>query len=193
MSSQYIGIASAVLNLISAVPYVYAIFKGKARPNRVTWVIWTFLAWTLLFASLESGAFATTFWMASSALICTTITMLSFWRGTYEKDYIDIGCFILGMIGVVLWKLTSNASVSVYIGSFVDIIAILPTVRKAWKNPASEPRVAWSLGFIAALLNILAIDAMRLVIIVQPVVVVIWHMMILVPLYFRKRKNLSVV
>lgn len=29
MSSQYIGIASAVLNLISAVPYVYAIFKGN--------------------------------------------------------------------------------------------------------------------------------------------------------------------
>lgn len=95
------------------------------------------------------------------------------------------------MIGVVLWKLTSNASVSVYIGSFVDIIAILPTVRKAWKNPASEPLIAWSLGFIAALLNVLAIDAMRLVIIVQPVVVVIWHMMILVPLYFKNNSLLK--
>jgi len=91
MDSQYIGLASGALNLISAVPYVYAIIKGKARPNRVTWIVWTFLAWTI--------------------------------------------------------------------------------------------------GFVAALLNVLAIDAMRLVIIVQPIVVVIWHVMILVPLYDAKNQK----
>jgi hypothetical protein len=186
MSVQTIGLLSALLNLSSIIPYVYSIIKGKARPNRVTWIIWSFLAWTLFIASLQSGAKATSFWLGSAVFNSTLIAILSFWRGVWKKDTLEISCFIFGIIGIVLWLVTKQASVSVYVGAIVDIIAIIPTVRKVLKDPLSEPKIAWTMGITAAVLNVLAIDSTKLVIIFPPVSVLFWHLLIVVPIYFKK-------
>ncbi len=42
MTQQELGILSALLNSLAIVPYVYAVVRGSAKPNRVTWIIWRF-------------------------------------------------------------------------------------------------------------------------------------------------------
>jgi hypothetical protein len=186
MTTQFIGQLSAVINLIAIIPYVYAVIRGDAKPSRVTWLIWSFLSWVLLLASLQSGAQSTSFWLMSAAFNSTLIAGLSFWKGAWENDMLEISCLVLGLFGVVLWILTSRAEISVYIGSLVDIIAITPTVRKVWKEPISEPKVAWTIGIVAAILNIFAIDSQRFVILFPPICVLFWHLLVVLPIYFRK-------
>ncbi len=112
---------------------------------------------------------------------------MSFWRGVWKRDNLEIWCLVLGIAGVIIWIITRNASIAVYILTVVDIIAITPTVRKVWKNPTSEPKIAWSIGIIAAVLNILAIDSAKAAIVIAPVAVFLWHCLVLLPIYFKKQ------
>lgn len=186
-----LGVLSGIINAIGIIPYIYAVVKGKARPNRVTWIIFTFAAWTILIASYMSGVKSTGFWLIAAASNSTIILILSFTkgRGVWEKDALDIGCLTLGLLGIVLWQITKNPSVSVYMGCLIDVIAVIPTFRKVYHDPTSEPKIAWTMGFISAILNVFAIDSTRLVIMITPVTVFIWHVAVLLPMYFRKSKS----
>lgn len=189
MLRQNIGLISAILNVSTMVPYVYAVVKGQARPNRVTWIVWAFLSWVIFLASAASGAHATLFWLGSAVINSTIVMGLSFWRGTWQKSNFELLCFAFGITGVAIWYLTHKAYYSVYIGSLVDIAAVLPTVKKVWKLPKSEPIIAWTMGFGAAILNVIAIDSTRAVIFIPPLVVFVWHIMVLTLIYLTKVKN----
>jgi len=189
MNTHTIGILAGILNCTLIIPYIYSIFKGDTKPNRITWFIWSFLAWVLLLASLQSGAKATTFWLLAAAINSTLVAIISIWKGVSAKDPLDMWCFFLGVGGVVLWIITRRAELSVYISALVDIIAIIPTVRKVWHAPSSEPKISWTGGFISALLNVAAIDSTKFAIILPPFVVIGWHLMVLIPMYFKKNSK----
>lgn len=121
----------------------------------------------------------------------TIILVLSFTkgRGVWKKDVLDIGCLALGIIGIIVWQLTMNPSFSVYMGSMIDILAVIPTIRKVYADPKSEPKMAWTLGLFAIILNLFALDSSRLVIVIYPVSVLLWHLAVLFPLYTSKSRN----
>ena len=75
----------------------------------------------------------------------------------------------------------------------VDVIAVIPTVQKVWQHPKSEPKLAWSLGFLAAMLNIVAIDSLRPVIFMPPLVVIGWHIAVLMPMYAKRTAEANLV
>jgi len=183
MLKDNIGIISAVLNVSTMVPYVYAVVRGEARPNRATWIIWAFLSWVIFLASAASGAHATLFWLGSAAFNGTLVAGLSFWRGNWQKSNLELSCLAAGILGVIIWYFTHHAYYSVYVGIVVDVIAVAPTVKKVRQLPKSEPIIAWTIGFAAAILNAIAIDSWRPVILLPPLVVLVWHLLVLTPMY----------
>lgn len=168
------------------IPYVYAVVKGSARPSRVTWLIWSTLSWVILIASYQSGAKSTLFWLISAVFNSTLVLILSLWKGTWERSSLEFLCLGFGATGVLLWYVTRRAEYSVYVSMLVDVVAVLPTVKKVWRKAHSEPKIAWSFGFVAALLNVGAIDSLRMVILLPPFVVVGWHILVLAPMYLKR-------
>jgi hypothetical protein len=144
----------------------------------------------VLWASIASGAHATLFWLTAAAFNSTFIFCLSLWKGVSKKSKLELSCFILGIFGIALWYMTQKAYFSVYICILIDIIAIIPTIKKVWIEPLSEPKIAWSLGFVSALLNIVAIDSWYPVISLPPLTVVAFHLPVLIPMYFWKKTQL---
>ena len=57
MSSLVIfGILAGVFSAISYPPYIVAILKGKAKPERASWLIWSVLTAMGFFTQLAVGA-----------------------------------------------------------------------------------------------------------------------------------------
>lgn len=192
MNKDTIGLISALVNLTTMIPYVIAVMKGTARPSRVTWGVWVLLSWTIFLASIASGAHSTLFWLGAAALNSTLVFCLSLWRGHWEKSRLELWCLGLGLLGVLTWIITRQAFYSVYICSAVNVVAALPTMKKVWRKPKSEPIAAWSIGFIGASLNVLAIDSLRPVVFVPPLIVIAYHIPILIPMYFKKKRKKTI-
>src|SRR5665213_3581551 len=67
-----LGIGSGVLNIIGIVPYVRGILKGKTKPERSAWWIWTWLMVVAFWAQASAGATWSLF-LTGSFLLCNVV------------------------------------------------------------------------------------------------------------------------
>ncbi len=189
MSNSFYGLLAAIINVSTVVPYCYAVIRGEAKPSKVTWGIWTFLSLVIFIASAACGAKSTLFYLGAATFNSILIFSLSLRFGVWEKSPLEFACLLLGVSGIVVWYLTREASYSVFISLFVDLLAILPTIKKVWRGPLSEPKIAWSMGFVATTVNMWSIDSMRLVILLPPLCAFLWHIPVLIPMYLLRNKQ----
>lgn len=140
------------------IPYWWAIWQRKTRPNRATWWIWSIVGIIIAFSYRASGADAT-MWVPISYVIGPLITSLfaiKFGEGGWTK--LDRVCLFGVGIGLILWGLYRSPSLVLGINIGIDFLGAIPTIVKSFHHPDSEDRSAWCLFSIANLLNLFAID-----------------------------------
>jgi len=153
-----VGRIAGVISLLGFLPYVVAVLRRKARPNRATWLIWTAVG-GLLFASYDASAGGSARWVPlSDALGPLMIAVLSLRYGEGGFTRFDRGCLMLAAVSVVAWALTGSALVALAINLFIDLLGALPTMRKAYADPASESALTWRIFLFGNVLNLLAIQ-----------------------------------
>jgi len=153
------AIAGSVLIVLSAIPYIVSILKGKAHPNLVTWVTWTLLAGVQTAADLSAGADRTALLSAGATLGNGLILLLALSRGVKKYSAFDVMCQALALAGFVLWRLTGNPNTAVALSSAVILVAALPTWRHAYLSPYAEIWINFALGGLAGLLTILSLTS----------------------------------
>lgn len=159
---RVVGRIAGVISLLGSLPYVVAVLRRKARPNRATWLIWTAVG-GLLFASYDSSAGGSARWVPlSDAIGPAMIAVLSLRYGEGGFTRFDLGCLLLAAVSVVGWVLTGSALVALGINLFIDLLGALPTMRKAYADPASESALTWRIFFFGNVLNLLAIERWNL-------------------------------
>lgn len=153
-----IGIVAAIVAMTALVPYVRSILAGRTRPSRASWFIWTVVGLALAMSYRASGATAT-FWVAVAYFFIPLIVfLLSIRYGDRGASRLDWFCLAGALFGLLMWWWLRSAPVALYINIAVDCLGSLPTVRKAFLDPASEDRLAWVIAFLANAINLLAID-----------------------------------
>ena len=53
---QFLGIAAVVVGLVSYIPYLWGLYRGKVRPHAFTWLLWGLLTAIAFAAQLSDGA-----------------------------------------------------------------------------------------------------------------------------------------
>lgn len=151
------GMVAGALGLLSYVPYVRSIFAGKTRPNRATWWIWTVLG-TVLTASYYAVGARDTVWFTGIATAGTIgISLLSLKYGVGGWTPLDRACLGGAALGLGLWFITGTPLAALSLTMFVDMLGYVPTLRKAYCEPESEDRMAWTLFLAGAILNLAAV------------------------------------
>jgi hypothetical protein len=148
------------LNAIGSSTYVWATIKGRTRPNRVTWLLWALAPLIAFAAEVGEGVGVSslmTFMVGFSPLcvfVASFINRASYWKITR----LDVACGALSVAALVMWSLTRTAAVAIVFSVLADAVAGVPTVIKAYREPATESGTVFLTAAISAAITMLTLD-----------------------------------
>jgi hypothetical protein len=164
MSNNFFGIAATLLSLAAFLPYVTSILKKRTKPSGASWWTWTILTFIVVISSWAGGASLQILllpaWLCISQL---AVAILSIKFGDNKWDLSNKICFGGAIFSVLLWFLTDNPLFALGFSILSDLFASIPNFRHVFSNPEQENRIAWTIGWLSALLEILAIKNVTLV------------------------------
>jgi hypothetical protein len=160
MISDKFVIIGFILNLWGCAVYARDTIKGKTKPNRITWFMWT-LAPTIAFvAEINKGVGLISIMTLSIGLGPLIVLLASFsskksyWK-LRQTDYL---CGLLSLLGLALWIIYRDANIAIVFSIAADIFAALPTLAKSYRHPETESVEAYWPTILNAGITLLAID-----------------------------------
>lgn len=145
---KYLSLIGALIMFISCVYNAIQIFKGKTKPNLVSYVIWGLSPLIAFFASLSEGltwSYLPTFMAGAGSVILFVCALLK--KGSFfELKRYDILCGVVSVITLGIWYITKNPMIAIGLSIISDIMACMPTMIKTWKHPETESRL--SMGWL---------------------------------------------
>ncbi len=160
MTTETFGLVSFAITSSSAIPYLIRVWRRKAKPSLVSFVLWTVIGLAMLLSYDAVGA-TDNIWIAVVALtnpLLAVIVILMRRRGGEkpeheEKDKLDrvlnvlAVIFCVGALGTYLltYQDPKLASVALWAAMIADLCAASPTIRIAWASPQDEQPFAWAI------------------------------------------------
>jgi len=154
---QILGYASGVLMMLSVIPYAKSIFKLETKPQRMTWLIWSILTFIAFFSQLAKGGTWSLLLTAGDTLAILIIFFLSIKFGVGGFKKIDILSLFGAGISLILWYVTKEPAIALFLIILTDFIGANLTITKAWKDPKSEHWVGWAICGVGGFLGTLAV------------------------------------
>lgn len=189
MPYELIGKTAGVLSLLAFIPYIVATLRGRNRPNRATWIIWSAVGVSLLASYVAAGARETVWVTAANLAAFVFILILSAKYGVGGWTVFDGLCLFGAAFGFVLWWWFDSPLPTLYSGLFVDFVGALPTIRKSWVQPESEDLLTWVLFVAANALNLFALREWNLVMASYPVYMVFISGLMVAVLVLRRKRS----
>lgn len=156
MSNLFI-IISSFLALISPLVYSNSILKGQAKPHRTTRLILLIIT-SLTTTSLFFQGNRVAIYLAGVSTIQSIIIFvlsIKYGMGGYSKS--DIICFVMAIIGIILWQITSNPVIALYSAILADFTGMIPALIKTYHFPKTEIYLFYLLDVFASFFSTLAI------------------------------------
>ncbi|MBI1862853.1 hypothetical protein HYS00_01895 [Candidatus Microgenomates bacterium] len=153
---QIVGILAGIISLVSGIPYVRDILKGTTKPNAVSWGGWFLLTLIATFAQFSSGASWSVILIITETIKVGIIFLLALKYGVQEYTKLDWVCLALGLLAVVLWKLTNQPVLAIVLAVIADLIMAYPTFVKSFYEPYTETASAFVIAAVAALLSVVS-------------------------------------
>jgi hypothetical protein len=149
----FLVFVAAFATLVATYVYIRSMFKGGAKPNRVSWLMWSIAPFIAAAAAISNGvgwAALPVFMSGFSPLLIFTASFVAkkaYWK-LASFDYV---CGVLSGLALVLWYVTKDPNVAIAFAIASDGLAAIPTLTKAWNHPETES--AWP--FIVGVFNAL--------------------------------------
>lgn len=159
MIPSFFVIIGTLICSLGAVAYLVQTVRGKVRPNRVSFLLWSVVPMIAFAAQLSQGVGLEALMTFSTGFLPLTIFIASFVnkKAEWKLTRFDVACGILSLAGLVLWLATSEGNLAILFSIVADAFAAIPTVVKAWRYPRTEiawPWLATSVGVVLTLLTI---------------------------------------
>ncbi len=206
------GIVAGVFALAGGFLYILAILgwgisvrkfefyrlKNPTRPNRVTWLIWSFVGIITVSSYYASGA-THTVWFAA-ALTCEYLVAfaLSYWYGDeswkseWKHRVRDFVCLGGAAISAFLWWWFDIPQIALFATIAIDLFGAIPTMAKAYTRPWTEDRRAWTLAAVGSVINMYAMEwkwePEAVTIAIYPIYMLVANGLITILLYLPRRK-----
>jgi hypothetical protein len=116
--TELFGILSGTVIFFGGPPYLFDILKGKTKPQRTTWFIWTILGVISFTSQLKLGAHWSLVYVGLNAAGNLAVFLLALKYGTGGWRRADIFALIIATIGVVV-AITVDSPIVALLGAIV--------------------------------------------------------------------------
>ena len=188
---ETIGLVSGVVTFAGLLPYFRDIFRGKTKPERASWFIWTVLGGIAFFSQLAKGA-TNSLWMTGVDTIAIIIIfLLSIRYGVGGLAKRDLVALFVAFIGLVLWYFTKEPAIALILVIIVDTSGSVLTIIKTYEDPGSETMSAWIIAGIAGLLSAISVGSFNWILLLYPLYIWIGNWAVAATIILGKRKALK--
>lgn len=152
-------IVGTLIGSIGTVAYIIDTIKGRVKPNRVSFLLWSIAPFIAFAAMLKQGVGISSLMTFSTGFLPLLVFIASFVnkKAEWKITRFDLICGFLSLLGLALWLITRVGNVAIIFSILADGLAAVPTVRKAYYYPETEiawPWFATSIGVIFTLLTL---------------------------------------
>ncbi len=179
---------AVIVWLYGYIPYFRSIFAWKTKPHLYSWWTWTFVWCVSFWAQIAWWGWWGSAMLGVTAVICAIVTILAFRYGEKTGDTIDIMSVLLAILAICIWAFTKNPLYATVLATFADAICYIPTFRKVWKKPDSEPVAYYILSTVKHSLALISLSIYTLTTILFSSSVIFMNFIILFIIYYRTRK-----
>lgn len=157
--AQTAGYLAGVTFAISAGWYTNDVAKGKVTVSIATFLMFTLINTSQLVALVSEGVWAvvpfTTVGLITSALIC----LFSLRNSKIYFELLDKIGLAGALIGFIVWQVSNNAALNIYILSITNLIIFIPLIVKTFKHPNFETSKPWGINLLASFFLLLTINS----------------------------------
>jgi hypothetical protein len=139
--SQNFAWLGVLLPLAGYGAYIWAMSRGRAEPNRVSWALWAadpliaFAAEVAQHTRPQADLVTLTLGLGPAAVLLTSLRRPEcYWKLTP----LDVACGAASVLALELWAVTRQGNAAITFAVLADGLAAVPTIRKSWSDPRSE-------------------------------------------------------
>lgn len=165
---ELFGILSGVVILFGGPPYLLDILKGKTKPQRTTWFIWTVLGVISFTSQLKLGAHWSLVYVGLNAAGNITVFLLSLKYGIGGWRKLDVLALCIATVGVII-AVTVDSPLIALLGSILaDFSGTSLTLYKTYLQPSTETSITWFFLGTSSLFAALAVGKMDFSLLLYP-------------------------
>lgn len=185
---QYLVLLGALVQIIGISSYIKDTIKGKTKPNRITWLMWSIAPIIATFAAFSEGVTWTIIptFMAGFGPLLVFISSFVNKKSYWKLSKIDYICGAFSVLALILWALTSKASIAIVFSILSDLTASIPTLIKAWKQPETESTAPFSAGLFAQFTALFAIKSWSFAELAFPIYLVLINIVLILTIVRKK-------
>lgn len=159
MIPEYFVYVGAVISFIGGISYLIDTVKGKVKPNRVTWLLWSIVPLIAFSAEISEGVgllALMTFMIGFKPLLIFLASFVNK-KSVWKLSKLDIFCGVFSLLGIILWYITQEGLIAIVFSLIADFMAAIPTLVKSWLAPETEDHKAFTADAIGIFVTLLTI------------------------------------
>ncbi len=163
MLPEYFAVIGSVTASAGGIYYAYLTFRGRVKPNKVTWFFWSAFPMIAFAAQLVQGV-GLVAWATFVAGVPPVLVLAGslFNKDAYWKTRkIDYWFAVAGVLSVVAWQVTDIPGIAFTFSLLADFLVALPTVIKSYRFPETENWKAYGVSAFGFLLAVAAVHEWR--------------------------------
>jgi hypothetical protein len=182
------------IQVLGSAAYIRDTLRGKTKPNRVTWLMWSIAPLIGAAAAISNGVKWVVLPVVVAGIIPLLVLMASFMnkQAYWRLSFFDYACGLFSALALALWFLTSEPMVAIWLAIAADAVAALPTLSKAWTNPETETSVEYLATVAASFFGLLAAESWRTAETAFPIYLMLLNGIVILVIY-RQRLIFSTV
>jgi hypothetical protein len=186
--APFYAILSGVIVLIGAPFYAIDIFKGKTKPERTTWFIWSVLGVIAFFSQKALHAHWSLVYAGIDAIGSLIVFALSLKYGVGGWSWLDRFALSVAAIGVAI-SLIVHALFGVILA---DGVGAVLTILKTYRKPDSETSITWFGVGTSALFGALSVGHFRPALLLYPLYLAIGSYSVLLAKWFGSYRDTEI-
>jgi len=161
MLPEFFVIIGTLIGAAGSVAYLIDTLKGKVKPNRVSFLLWSLAPIIAFFAQIQQGVGLESMMTLSTGVLPLTVFCASFFnkQSVWKLTRFDLLCGALSLIGLALWQITRVGNIAILFSIIADGFAAIPTLIKAYRYPDTEIAWPWMASVVGVILTLLTLSS----------------------------------
>ncbi len=166
---EILGFIAIAMAFFAYAPYLRDILARRTIPHPYSWFVWSFSSSLIFGLQLTHGGGPGAYVTGCMAAICFVIGILAYRNGAGRSiTRGDTVLFVVALVAAALWLFVDQPMVSILLLVSADVIAIIPSARKAWHKPYEETLSMWGINALRHSVAIGALAHYNIVTILDP-------------------------